>query len=176
MKRVDMQGPDDKVLQHITEHPMSFQIHALAAEPFVKYFNYTATQLEKIGAQRHTVTESPGTPCRVSLADAQVSETVVLLNYEHQPNNTPYRATHAIFVRKGAVQAMPDVNTVPDVLASRLLSIRGFDDAHNMRVADVVDGVELAAALDEMFGTVGVDYIHIHNAKQGCFAARVTRG
>jgi hypothetical protein len=154
---------------------MSFQIHALPAEPFTKYFGLSEEQLAAHGAQLHIVTESPGTPCRVSLADAEVGETVVLLNYEHQPNNTPYRATHAIFVRKDAVQAMPDVNTIPEVLASRLLSIRGFDATHNMRVADVVDGVDLAAALDGMFATAGVDYIHIHNAKQGCFAAHVTR-
>ena len=154
---------------------MSFQIHALAAEPFAKYFSYTNEQLAACGAQLHTVTESPGTPCRVSLADAQVGETVVLLNYEHQPYNTPYRATHAIFVRQGGGQAMPATNDVPDVLSSRLLSIRGFDETHNMRVADVVDGVELGAALDEMFGTQDVAYIHIHNAKQGCYAAHATR-
>ena len=154
---------------------MSFQIHALPAEPFTKYFGLSAGQLAERGAQLHIVTESPGTPCRVSLADAEVGETVVLLSYEHQPNNTPYRATHAIFVRKDVVQAMPDVDTVPEVLASRLLSIRGFDDTHNMRVADVVDGADLGVALDEKFGTQDVAYIHIHNAKQGCYAAHATR-
>ena len=154
---------------------MSFQIHALSPESFAKYFDYSAEQLAASGAQLHTVTEYPGTPCRVSLADAHVGETVVLLNYEHQPQNTPYRATHAIFIRKGVQQAMPVIGTVPDVLASRLLSIRGFDATHNMRVADVVDGTALGAALDEMFADSKIDYIHVHNAKQGCFAACVTR-
>jgi hypothetical protein len=154
---------------------MSFQIHALSPEPFAKYFDYTSEKLTARGAQLHVVTEYPGTPCRVSLADAQVGETVVLLNYEHQSNNTPYRASHAIFVRKDVAQTMLAVDTVPDVLSTRLLSIRGFDSAHNMRVADVVDGIKLGAALDDMFQSGTVAYIHIHNAKQGCFAAHATR-
>ena len=33
------------------------------------------------------------------------------LNYEHQPANTPYRSTHAIYVRKLADQAFDAVNT-----------------------------------------------------------------
>ena len=154
---------------------MSFQIHALPPEPFAKYFDYTSDELAARGAQIHVVTEYPGTPCRVSLADAQVGETVVLLNHEHLSKATPYRASHAIFIRKDVTQAMLAVNAVPDVLSTRLLSIRGFDKTHNMRVADVVDGIKLGAALNDMFQSDTVAYIHIHNAKQGCFAAQATR-
>tara|TARA_R110002096_G_scaffold120749_5_gene261599 strand:+ start:15378 stop:15845 length:468 start_codon:yes stop_codon:yes gene_type:complete len=154
---------------------MPFQIHALPHDPFTKYFGYDAAQLAAHGAHLETVTEYPGTPCRVSLADAQVGETVLLVNYDHQPENTPYRASHAIFVRQGMEQATVAANTVPDVLSTRLLSIRGFDETHYMRVADVVDGAVLRAALDAMFEDSEIDYIHVHNAKQGCFAARVTR-
>lgn len=155
---------------------MPFQIHALSGEPFDQYFGYSADKLIACGAQIHTVTEYPGTPCRVSLADAQIGETVLLVNYDHQPENTPYRASHAIFVRQGVEQATVAPNTVPDVLSTRLLSIRGFDETHNMRVADVVDGTALGVALDSMFEDGNIAYIHVHNAKQGCFAARVTRG
>jgi hypothetical protein len=155
---------------------MSFQIHALEPQPFAKYFEYTTEQLSACDAQLHIVSEYPGTPCRVSLADAQIGETVLLVNYDHQSENTPYRASHAIFVRQGVKQATVSANTVPYVLSTRLLSIRGFDQTHYMRVADVVDGAALGGALDAMFEDSDIDYIHVHNAKQGCFAARVTRG
>ena len=121
------------------------------------------------------VTEKPGTPCRVSLADAEVGETVLLVNFKHQRENTPYKASHAVFVRKNAVQATPDVNEVPQVLASRLLSVRGFDGAHFMRTADVVEGTALGDVIETMFGGAEIAYIHVHNAKPGCFAAKVTR-
>ena len=154
---------------------MSFQIHALSPQPFAKYFDYTAEQLSACGAQLHRVTEYPGTPCRVSLADAQVGETVLLVNYEHQPHKSPYRASHAVFVRKGVEQAMPAINTVPEVLSSRLLSIRGFDETHIMRDADVVSGSTVGQAIEVMFASQKIKYIHIHNAKPGCFASKVTR-
>jgi hypothetical protein len=162
-------------LKQIQGDPMPFQIHALPYDQFEKYFAYDAAQLTAHGAHLETVTDYPGTPCRISLADAQVGETVLLVNYDHQPENTPYRASHAIFVRKGADQATPEANTVPDVLSTRMLSIRGFDETHYMRVADVVDGTALGTAIEAMFEDSDIAYIHVHNAKQGCFAARVTR-
>lgn len=44
-----------------------------------------------------------------------------------------------------------------------------------MRTADVVDGTDLAAALPRMFSDPEIAVVHIHNAKQGCFAASATR-
>ena len=60
-------------------------------------------------AVRQTATTKPGFPCRVSLEDAEVGEQLILVNYEHQPSASPYRAAHAIFVRKGVEQAKPGV-------------------------------------------------------------------
>ena len=153
---------------------MSFQIHGLPEGAFQHYFGMTDAELAQIGAERQVVREYPGSPCRVSLEDARVGEEVVLFNYEHQPAPTPYRASHAIFVRKGVTQAQLAVDEVPEVLASRFLSLRGFDHGGILRVADVCDGRTVAPALEEMLAQDGVDYIHVHNAKQGCFAAKVT--
>jgi len=90
-------------------------------------------------------------------------------------SNTPYKASHAVFIRKNAVQATPNVNEVPQVPASRLLSVRGFDGTHFMRTADVVEGTALGDVIETMFGGDEIAYIHVHNAKPGCFAAKVTR-
>ena len=69
--------------------------------------------------RRQTVASHPGTPCRVSLVDAAVGETVLLLPYEHQAApGSPYRSSGAIFVRQGAEQAQPGVNEVPDWCAA----------------------------------------------------------
>ncbi|MEZ5779890.1 MAG: DUF1203 domain-containing protein [Paracoccaceae bacterium] len=155
---------------------MDFQIHALPAERFQHLFDLDDQELAKIGAMRRTVTDYPGTPCRVSLADARPGETVLLLNYEHLPELSPFRASHAIYVRKDAPMARPAKGEVPDVLASRLLSVRGFDADHLMEDADVVDGTRLAARLRTMLDDGRIAYIHVHFAKYGCFAARVTRG
>lgn len=154
---------------------MSFQIHALSYARFAPLFKLPDTELAKAGATRMVAGVKPGFPCRVSLADAEPGETVLLLNFEHQPCDTPYRATHAIFVRENAEQAFPDVGAIPEALASRLMSIRAFDQKHYMVDADVVPGSDLSDAIPAMFRNPDVSYLHLHNAKPGCFAASVTR-
>ncbi|MBZ8132480.1 DUF1203 domain-containing protein [Afifella sp. IM 167] len=154
---------------------MTFQIHALCEEPFAELFTLSDAELRARNIRRMVVDTSPGTPCRVSLSDAEVGETVLLLNYTHQPAETPYRASHAIFVREGAKQATPRPDEIPPALSSRLISIRLFDDAHMMVDADVVEGARLAAALARAFGNEAVAYGHLHYAKPGCFAALVRR-
>ena len=154
---------------------MSFQIHALPADPFQPLFKMSGQELAGNRATRMVVDAKPGYPCRVSLADAEVGETVILVNHEHQPANSPYRSAHAIFVREHASQAFPKPGEVPEVLSTRLISVRAFDDRHYMVNADVVDGKDLGRVIPAMFRDPGVSYLHLHNAKPGCFAARVTR-
>ena len=154
---------------------MSFQIHSLPAEEFAHIFTMSDGELAAINARRMVVQSKPGTPCRVSMADAEIGDTVILLNYRHQSAHSPYQATHAIFVREGAKQARLAVDEVPEVIRSRVISLRLFDDNHMMIDADVVQGEALAAAINEAFKDETVSYAHLHNAKPGCFAASVTR-
>ncbi len=154
---------------------MSFQIHSLPAEDFAHLFALSDANLAKRNACRQVVQSKPGTPCRVSMADAEVGETVILLNYEHQPARSPYKATHAIFVRENVQQAALKVGEVPEVLRSRIISLRFFDRNHMMIDADVVQGDGLADAIKAAFEDDAICYAHLHNAKPGCFAASVTR-
>ena len=41
--------------------------------------------------------------------------------------------------------------------------------------ADVVTGEDAAPVINCYFDNPRVDYLHVHNAKPGCFAARVVR-
>jgi hypothetical protein len=154
---------------------MNFQIKALPETAFAHFFAMTDAELADHQACRQIVTATPGTPCRVSMADAEIGETVVLLNHAHQPEKGPYRATHAIFVRLGAKQAILAVNEVPQVIRSRLISIRLFDSNHMMVDAEVAQGDAVAALIATAFDNPAIAYIHRHNAKPGCFAASVHR-
>ena len=154
---------------------MPFQIEALSPQPFAKLFRLSDDDLGHRNIRRLTVTEKPGTPCRVSLTDAEIGETVLLLNYEHHPVDTPYRSSHAIFVRQGAAQAQLAAGEIPDVLRSRLISVRLFDEHSLMVGADVVAGETLADALAEALATPATAYVHLHFAKAGCFAACARR-
>jgi Protein of unknown function (DUF1203) len=154
---------------------MTFQIHALPKTLFEDLFALPDADLEKMGMLRVRAESEPGYPCRVSLQDARVGEELILLNYQHLSGKSPYAASHAIYVRKDARQAQVKPGEVPEVLSSRLLSVRGFNRQQLMVEADVIDGQDLAAKLETLFSNIEVDIVHIHNAKQGCFAAKATR-
>lgn len=154
---------------------MPFQIHALPVAPFRPLFSLSDAALAERSVRREVVPANPGAPCRVSLTDAAEGEVVYLLNYEHLPADTPYRARHAIYVREGATQAFPPPGEVPEMLRRRLLSVRAISSTGDLVDADVVDGAELEPVIERLIAAADVACLHVHFAKQGCYAARVTR-
>lgn len=153
----------------------SFRFVALPAERFAPLFDQTDDELRAIGARRMVVDGKPGFPCRVSLADAEIGETVVLLPFAHHDVASPYRASGPIFVRQGVRMVTPAPGEIPLMFRHRLLSLRAYDAAAYMVQAEVVDGAELAAAIRRLFADETVRYLHVHNARPGCFNCSVVR-
>lgn len=154
---------------------MDFRITGLPPAPFARLFDLDGEALARHRAIRRIVDSKPGAPCRVSLEDAEPGEEVVLVHYEHHPVDSPYRASHAIYVRRLAREAYDRVNEVPPALASRLLSVRAFDPAGLMVGADLGEGRELPVLLERFLADPAVAYLHAHYARAGCFAARIDR-
>jgi Protein of unknown function (DUF1203) len=152
-----------------------FQISALPRRDFEEWIALDDEQLAKRGGRRYVADRKPGFPCRVSLADAEPGEPVILLPYCHQAAASPYRSFGPIFVREAAITTMLPPDTVPELLRSRLLSLRAYDVDHLMTDADVVDGTDLESSIARMFERSKVAYAHIHFARPGCFACRVDR-
>jgi hypothetical protein len=111
----------------------------------------------------------------VSLTDAEVGETVLLVPFTHHDVSSPYRASGPIFVRQGARTVSPAVDEIPVMFRHRLLSIRGYDADAMMAGADVVNGSELEEAIRRLFANESVSYLHVHNAGPGCYNCRVER-
>ena len=153
-----------------------FMIRGLDPAPFASYYGLSDAALAKRGVVRMDVDAKPGFPCRVSLEDAGVGETMLLLNHEHLPVDSPYRQRHAIFVREGATEPALFKNQVPEQLAIRTLSLRAYDGEGMMTDADLVEGGALSTAIDRFYADPSVAYLHAHTAKRGCFAARIDRG
>jgi hypothetical protein len=109
------------------------------------------------------------------MRDASVGESLLLLNHTCQAAKTPYRASHAIFVREGAENAYDRINEVPEVMRTRLLSLRAYDGEGMMVDADVVDGKDIESVISRFFALPQVEYIHAHNAKRGCYSGRIDR-
>ncbi|MDB4944176.1 MAG: hypothetical protein JWP97_3710 [Labilithrix sp.] len=154
---------------------MSFRIRALSAALFAPLFDLSDAALAERGAVRVVVSHPHATPCRVSLEDAPVGETVILTHFEHQPARSPFRASHAIYVRPHVEAPQLADGEIPAMLRRRLLSVRAFDDVGMMVAADVADGTAVDALIETMLKAPATDYLHVHFARQGCYAARVER-
>jgi hypothetical protein len=153
----------------------SFQVVGIDHEPFQHLFSLTDEQLIEFSAKRCFATESPGYPCRISLEDARVGEELLLLPYLHQAATSPYRASGPIFVRRGVQQCRSAIGELPGYVTSRLMSVRAYDADHMMVAASVCEGSAAAGEIQEFFSKEDVAYIHLHNAKRGCFSAQVVR-
>ncbi len=154
---------------------MSFRIKGLDPVAFRHLYGLSDAELAAQGVQRHVADAWPGFPDRVELRDAVLGETVLLLNFTHQPAATPYRASHAIFVLEGAETAYDKADDIPEPLLVRPISLRAFDSSHHMVDAELVAGTALGSVIEEVFRNPAVAYLQAHYAKRGCYAALIER-
>src|SRR6266436_1752226 len=150
---------------------MNFRIVGLPANEFTQLFELSDADLAAAGGVRRTA--EGNYPCRVSLTDSQPGEELLLVNYEHHSVDSPYRMRFAIFVREGD-QTYDKVNEVPEQLRKRMLAMRSFDSKGMMVDHRLVDGQEVEPVIESLL-TSNVDYLHIHFASPGCYAAKVVR-
>jgi hypothetical protein len=153
----------------------SFRLVGLSPDRFAPLFALAPEALASLGARRVTATAKPGFPCRVGLADAEPGEELLLLPFEHQPQNSPYRASGPIYVKAGASPRVLGVGEIPDYVRLRQISLRAYDGEHMIVGAEVCAGDEVGVEIERQFADPRVSYIHLHNAKRGCFSCLVER-
>ena len=154
---------------------MSFRFHALGHEQFTCYFAMSAPELRHRRAMLRIADSKPGFPCRVSLEDANPGERVLLLHFEHLPVESPFRASHAIYVREGARTRVFATGEVPTLFRTRQLSLRCFDADSMLVDAHLCEGRDVESILLDTLQQSRVAHVDVHFAKPGCFGARVTR-
>lgn len=125
------------------------------------------------GAKRYVAGEAPGFPGRIEMRDADLGEKLLLLNHVSMAQDTPYKASHAIFVLEGAETAYRGENEIPDVMFRRLLSLRSFDGAGMMVDADLAKGADIALLIERLFENQQAAYSHAHNTLRGCYSGRI---
>ena len=153
---------------------MSYVVRGIDPAPYKPLFGLSDDELASRGVVRMTV-NSPTFPCRASLTDREVGESVLLLNHVSHDVANPYRASHAIFVTEGAEEASEYVDEVPPVFRTRVLSLRGFDKDGMMAQAILTQPGEADAGIRKLFENPAIETIHAHNATRGCFAAKIER-
>jgi hypothetical protein len=64
---------------------------------------------------------------------------------------------------------------VPESVRRRLLSIRSYDASGLMVDAEVAEGQELEHHVERFLTNPTVAYLHLHNARPGCYSCRLER-
>jgi hypothetical protein len=154
---------------------MTYRIIGIDPAPYRHLFGLPDAELAEQGIVRMTVSAKPSFPCRVSLTDRDIGESVLLLNHVSHDVANPYRATHAIFVTETEQQPAQYADEVPPALEPRVLSLRGFDKDGMMTEAILSQPGEADAAIRNLFESPEIEMIHAHNATRGCFAAKIER-
>ena len=151
---------------------MNFRILGLPSGDFTHLFGLSDAELAAQGGVRRVA--DGNYPCRVSLADSEPGDELLLVNYEHHPVDSPYRMRYAIFVRQGE-ETYDEIDEVPEQLRKRTLAVRAFDDEAMMIGFELVEGKDLEQAIERLLADPRVAYLHVHFAAPGCYAACVER-
>ncbi len=154
---------------------MTFQVKALPREAFSALFDLSDEALVAHRAVRVIADARPGFPERISLRDAEPGEELLLVNYEHQPADSPYRASHAVYVARNAVEADLPPGALPPYFTGRTISLRAFDGDGMITGAELAEGEQAASAIEALLADPKAAYIHAHFAKYGCYACRIER-
>ena len=153
----------------------NFRIVGLPLAQFQPLFSLDDSELAQKSARRLIVDAKPGFPCRVSLQDAEIGERVILVPFIHHDVESPYRGSGPIFVCETAKQVELAPGEIPDVVASRIMSVRAYNDKGMMVNAAVTSGNELKLRIEKFFGNAKISHLHLHNAGAGCYSCRVER-
>ena len=153
----------------------SFRLVGLSAENFEPFFAMSEAELSALGARRAVADAAVGFPCRVSLADAAVGDELLLLPFEHLSTRSPYRAVGPVFARRGVPRAVLAPGEIPPYVTRRVMSVRAYDADDMMVDAEVCEGGAVRGVLERFIADPAVAFVHLHNAKRGCFSCRVER-
>jgi len=154
---------------------MTYRITGIDPAPYRYLHGLTETELAGQGVVRMTVTANPGFPCRISLTDRDVGESVLLLNHLSHDVAGPYRASHAIFISEGETESAEYIDEIPPVFATRVLSLRGFGADGMMIDALLTQPGEADGGIRRLLANPEIETVHAHNASRGCLAARIER-
>lgn len=154
---------------------MHFRLTGLDRTEFASLFGLDDAELARRGARRCVVDAKPGYPDRIELRDLEPGEAALLVNYVHQPGDSPFRSSHAIYVGERSRERFDAVDRLPEMLRLRPISLRAFDAAHMLRDALLAEGDDVESALRDLLGDPRHAYVHLHFARAGCYAARAVR-
>ena len=116
-------------------------------------------------------------PCRHCLRDARDGEDLLLLSWHLPRPRGIYWTPSPIFLHAGDCPRFDAPDVIPDIVRSRLVSVRAYD-AGGMCLYDLGhagEGADIDAPLTRAIGDRRTAFVNIHTAKPGCLLCQVER-
>ena len=136
---------------------------------------FRATGIDDGGNRLRRMTADHPSPCRVCLRDAQEGEPVLLGSYHLPRPRGIYWTPSPIFVHESPCAPFAATATIPEIVRSRLVSVRAYDAAdqclYDLGHAGEGDGID--APLAHALADSRTAFVNIHTAKPGCLLCRV---
>ena len=115
-------------------------------------------------------------PVRCCLSDAADGTDVVLTSVMPFRGDSPYAARSPVYVHAEPCAGHAEApGVVPEMLRSRLLSVRAYDRDHMLTGTEVLPGTDLEGGIERLLGDAPGAYLHVHFAGPGCYACRIDR-
>ena len=133
-----------------------------------------ATKLRSTSGRTYVADSKPGYPCRQCLRDAEIGDELLLVSHDPFLTDSPYRSASPIFIHTTPCHP-GNLETLPEQLTIRQLSVRAFDANAMMTNAVLTAGKDLDPTLSSMFTDPAVVTVHVHNAGRGCWATNIVR-
>ncbi|WP_102797932.1 DUF1203 domain-containing protein [Bowmanella denitrificans] len=155
---------------------MTFQFTALDHQQFNHLYGLSDEALARQGVITEIAKTPNGYPCRVSLALPEPGERMLLLNYTHLDVDSPYRSSHAIYIRDGHPSGYFAPAHIPDMFNLKRVAVRALSTRHHIQAAELAQGQqELRLCIERLLDNPTTSYLHLHSPTHGCFLAKVTR-
>jgi uncharacterized protein DUF1203 len=114
-------------------------------------------------------------PVRCCLSDETRADRVLLVSVQPPVADSPYTARSPVYVHRQACPGRPVGSPIPEILATRRLSLRAYDERHMITGSAVVDGADVERAAAGLLDDDRAAYVHVHFAAPGCYACRIDR-
>jgi hypothetical protein len=129
------------------------------------------------GAPDHAIiiADSPrGYPCRHCLRWAQPGEHMILFPFAAIPSGRPYSESGPILVHTEPCERYAATQEFPaDFREGRVL--RGYNSAHDMIDAEVVNGSEPEAVIEKLLQNPETVFVDARSVTRGCYTFRIER-
>ncbi|MBS0565681.1 MAG: DUF1203 domain-containing protein [Proteobacteria bacterium] len=128
-------------------------------------------------AERGTISDGQGVPCRHCLRDVPAGAGYLILAHRPFPRPQPYAEVGPVFLCEADCAPWSGAGVPPVLTTSPDYLLKGYgpDDRIRYGTGRVVPRADLAAYAEQLLSDPAVAYVDVRSARNNCFQARIRR-